>query len=139
MDKLITIKLISGEEIICTYIQETEYEVSIMFPMLVKSSIGLNRSGKLMESMSLAPYSYFTADDEYTFNKHHIVFSKDLNPNFIDLYNQTVDEFINANTNNFKQPTVDDMKDTLDKIQEVFNLKEDYDEFYNEPPTKTLH
>ena len=134
MDRQIVIKLLSGEEIVCTLIQETDYEISVIYPMLVKHIPKLVE-GRLMESIALAPYTYFASDDEFTFNKSHIIFCKDLNPKHIDSYNIAVDDFVALESDNL---SVDDLKESIDKLKNIFN-EESYDEIYDEPPTKALH
>lgn len=120
MDKYVVIKLISSEEIVCTQIEETEYDIKTLFPMLVKTVPRL-ADGKIMESITLAPYTYFAADDQFTFNKSHVVFCKDLSENHIQSYKLAVDDFV-ANSVLGDQPNdVEDLKEALDKLAEVFS------------------
>jgi hypothetical protein len=143
MEKHLTIKLVSSEEIICQFVKEDDYEITIMFPMLVKH-IPRTVEGHLVETISLAPYTYFAADDEFTFGKHQILFIKELNPIQLDNYNQAIDDFINSPE--VSQPdlqTADDLKKITDKLAKIFGKTEDeyLDEevFFINDQSKSIH
>ena len=119
MDKYVVIKLISSEEIVCTQIDETDFDVVTLFPMLVKTVPKL-AEGRILESITLAPYTYFAADDQFTFSKSHIMFIKDLSERHVGNYKLAIDDFV-ANTVLGESPNdVEDLKDALNRIAEVF-------------------
>jgi hypothetical protein len=124
MDKYIVLKLISSEEIVATQIGESDYHIKVLFPMLVKTVPKLVE-GRIMESITLAPYTYFAADDELTFNKSQIIFIKDLSENHYNNYKLAVDDFVGNSFFDTPQ-TVDDLKDALNKLAETFSDKIDY-------------
>lgn len=122
MDKFIVLKLLNGEELICTYIDEDDNFVSIMFPMKVKYVPTRSASGKLAETISLAPYTYFAADDEYRFSKSQIIFIKELDSIHLESYHSAVDDFVGSS--GFTQPAnVDELKQLTDKLQTMFKDK----------------
>lgn len=122
MDKYIILKLMNGEEIIGTYLAQDDNSISVMFPMKVKYIPTRTQSGKLMESISLAPYTYFAADDEFTFLKNHIIFMKDLNPSHLDSYHIAVDDFVGTSgySTQPEPSNVEELKQLADKLQNMF-------------------
>ena len=142
MDRQIVIKLLSGEELVCTFIQETDYEISVIFPMLVKHMPKM-AEGRILEAISLAPYSHFVADDEFTFFKSHIIYCKELHPKHIQIYNTAIEDQISINAEE-ETSSVDDFKKAVDELKSIFGNKIDdsefdYDEMYDEPPSKLIH
>lgn len=141
MDRIIVLKLISGEEIVATFIEESEYEVSVMFPMMVKYMPKITE-GRVVEAITLAPYSHFASDDIFTFVKSHIMFCKELNNNYYNVYALAVEDFIQAYNPPSDPQTVEELKETVDKLKEIFGEnfdQKEYDEWYDEPPTKAIH
>lgn len=61
----LVLKMISGEEILCTFIEHGEDYIEIMYPMVVKT-ISYMKDGALQESVSLKPWSNFTDDPYYS-------------------------------------------------------------------------
>jgi hypothetical protein len=126
MDKHIVVKLISGEELVCTYLEEDDYQLTVLFPMIVKH-IPRQYEGRLMESISLAPYTYFVSDDEFTFQKNQIIFIKEMNPTHLESYNTAIDDFVG--TANAAPATVDELKQLTDKLSNMFKDKVKDEEF----------
>lgn len=142
MDRQIVIKLLSGEELVCSFLQETDYEISVIFPMLVKHMPKMSE-GRILEAITLVPYSHFTADDEFTFFKSHIIYCKELNPKHLTIYNMAIEEQISVNTEE-EPSSVDDLKKAVDELKKIFGNKIDdsefeYDEMYDEPESKLIH
>jgi hypothetical protein len=129
MDNYIVIKLTSGEEIVANLIQEDEYSVKVLFPMLVKY-IPRMVQGRLAETITLAPFTYFASDDEFTFVKHYIIFQKQMNPKYLDAYNQAVDDFI-AEPQIAGAPDpqrAEDIKALAEKLQNIFGKEDEFDD-----------
>lgn len=119
MEKLIVLKLVSSEELVCTQIDENDFEVTVLFPMLVKSIPKLIE-GRISESITLAPYTYFAADDEFTFQKNQIIFIKDLSERHVDNYKLAVDDFVSESVINEPQ-TVEELASVLNRLAETFS------------------
>ena len=143
MDNYIVVKLSSGEEIVANLVKEDDYEIKVLFPMLVKY-IPRMVQGRLAETITLAPFTYFAADDEFTFAKHYIIFQKEMNPKYLDAYNQAVDDFIAepqiAGTPDPQR--AEDIKALADKIQSIFGREEEFDDvdpILVNTDSKTIH
>lgn len=122
-DKHLVLKLLSAEEIVATLIEENDYEVKVLFPMLVKY-IPKFVEGRVLESITLAPYTYFAADDAFTFSKNQIIFIKELDPKMVNSYNVAVDDFINygtdANSESGAPQNTAELQETIDKLKNLF-------------------
>lgn len=147
MDKFIIIKLISSEEIVCTLVDENEHDVKTLFPMIVRSIPRMSPEGRIMESLVMAPYSHFAADDQFDFHKSQIIFIKELGEKYIDSYKLAVDDFVASTCLDEKPATVEDLKDALDKLAETFgdqieyedNVESDTDTIFINNTNKILH
>jgi hypothetical protein len=126
MDKHIVVKLISGEELVCTYLNEDDYQINVLFPMIVKQ-IPRQFEGRLMESISLAPYTYFASDDEFSFQKNQIIFIKEMNPTHLNSYNNAIEDFVG--TANAEPASVEELKELTDKLSNMFKDKVKQEEF----------
>lgn len=141
MEKIVVLKFTSGEEVVATFVEENDYEISVMFPMLVKY-MPRQMEGRIVEAITLAPYSHFSGDDMYTFGKHHLVFTNEMNPNYHKVYALAVEDFIAASNPPSDIESIDQLKDTVNKLKEIFGKdfdQPDYDEFYDDPPSKSIH
>ena len=142
-DKYIVMKLATGEEVVAHMIKEDDYEISVLFPMIVKQIQRTGPMGRAFEQIVLSPYTYFAADDEYTFHKHQIIFIKDLDPKYEAEYNHAIDDFIGLNSQQQAPTNVEDVKALAEKLQNMFRREEDFDELPESiviPDTpKTIH
>lgn len=120
------IKLINGEEILCTLAGEDDKHVLILFPMIVKAVPKL-KEGRVIESISLAPYTHFAADDEFTFDKSQILFIKNLSTRYYDTYKYAVEDFITG-IDPSGPNTVEELKQALNEIANVFGDKVSYED-----------
>ena len=142
-DKYIVMKLSTGEEIVAHMIQEDDYEIKVLFPMIVKHVQRVGPMGRSFEQIALSPYTYFAADDEYTFHKHQIIFIKDLDPKYEGEYNHAIDDFIGLNAETPQSYNPNEMKELAEKLQNMFR-RDEFDEELPEsiviPDTsKTIH
>jgi hypothetical protein len=143
LDKYVVLKLISGEELIGQLVKEDDYALDLQFPMIVRH---INRSvgGFPAESLILSTYSHFCADDQFTFNKQHIIVMKDLDPRYVDEYHHSVDDFINQSTSPQAQ-NPEELKDLSEKLKSLFkdrlSEEEDYPEMIslNHDGIKIIH
>ena len=127
LDKYVVIKLVSGEEILTQLITEDDYEVRCMFPMVVKH-VPRSIHGQVMDSIVLGAWTHFSASDEYTFTKQHVLFIQDMDPRFIDEYHKSVDDFLgHATTLPQEAYNPNEMKELAEKLQNMFR-REEYEE-----------
>lgn len=144
LDRYVVLKLISGEEILGTLVKEDDYELKIQFPMVVKH-ISRVLGGQPVESIVLGAFSHFCADDEFTFNRQHVMIFKDMDPRYIDEYHHSVDDFIGANTPSPQAYDPNELQQLTDKLKNMFREKlgdeDDYPDVIplNIEGNKTLH
>ena len=139
------LKLINGEEILCTYVGEDETHILVIFPMLVKSMPKL-KEGRVLEAISLAPYTHFAADDEYTFSKSHVVFIKNLSERYYDTYKVAVEDFLTG-IDPTGPTTAEELRDALNQIGNIFgdqvsyedNQTEETDSIFLDDNSKLIH
>jgi len=144
LDRYVVIKLISGEELIGTLVKEDDYDIKIQFPMMVKK---VNRllGDMPVESIVLGTYSHFCADDEFTFNKQHIIVLKEMDPRYIEEYHRSVDDFIGASSPEPETYNPNEVQQLTDKLKSMFRDQLSEDEEYPETlslninSNKTLH
>jgi hypothetical protein len=118
-DKYIVFKLTTGEELVAHQIEDTDYEVRVLFPMLVKHVPRMSPAG-MMESIVLSPFTYFSASDEYTFTKNNIIFIKDLDPRYETEYERSVDDFV-GNVGDVPEPhNPEELQQLHDKLASMF-------------------
>jgi hypothetical protein len=115
-NKYVVMKMTSGEELVAHSIEENDYEIRVLFPMLVRR---IPRQGGMAESIVLSPYTYFSADDEYTFQKNQIIFIKDLDAKYEQEYNRSIDDFIQTNSEPMPY-NPNELKELADKLQNMF-------------------
>jgi len=144
LDRYVVLKLISGEEILGTLVKEDDYELKIQFPMLVRK-VPRHMGGIPVESIVLATYSHFCADDEFTFNRQHILVLKDMDPRYVDEYHRSVDDFIGATEPSPEAYNPNELQDLSDKLKNMFRDKIEEEDDYpdvislNIDGNKTLH
>lgn len=124
LDRYVVLKLVSGEEILTQLITEDDYEVRCMFPMAVKH-VPRSIHGQVMDSIVLGAWTHFSASDEYTFTKQHVLFIQDMDPRYIDEYHKSVDDFLGHATT-FPQEAYNpnEMKELAEKLQNMFRREE---------------
>lgn len=90
-EHFVVIKLLSGEQIMAILEDETEDEVFIVFPMLIRLFPVVDGE-KSHEHVTATPYSQFADDAHLTLNKNLIIFLKNLNPVMIPHYLKLMQE-----------------------------------------------
>lgn len=146
-DRYVVIKLITGEEILSHLVHEDDYEIRVLFPMLTRLVNTMTLNGA-KENIVLSPYTYFSADDEFTFQKQHLVFLKDMDPKHESDYNTAIDEFIALSAAKVPDYDPDELKKLTDKLQNLFkdrlNSDDNFDDIEELPSirvdsSKTIH
>lgn len=146
-DRYIVMKLITGEEIISHLVHEDDYEIRVLFPMLTRLVNTMTSNG-VKENIVLSPYTYFSADDEFTFQRQHLIFLKDLDPKHETDYNTAIDEFIALSAEQAPSYDPDELKKLTEKLQNLFrdrlNNEDNFDDIEELPSirvdsSKTIH
>jgi hypothetical protein len=142
-DRYIVFKLISAEELVAHCIHEDDYEIRVLFPMAVRR---VARHGGMAESIVLSPYTYFSAEDEYTFQKSQIIFIKDMDQKYEAEYNRSIDDFVGSSQESPAPYNPDELQQLTEKLQNMFRDKVKTDEdLLDELPmvtveiSKTIH
>lgn len=144
-DRYVVLKLVSSEEIVAHCIHEDDYEIRVLFPMLVRKMPRVLVTGQVGESITLAPYTYFSAEDEYTFQRNQIIFLKNLDARFEDEYNKAIDDFVDQNAEGQAPYNPQEMQQLAEKLQTMFGDKLREEEEADDLPTilvdisKTIH
>lgn len=89
----LTVKLTSGEEILCTFVEHGDDYIEVMHPMVVKS-ISYIQDGNLKEHVSLKPWSSFSSDVYFLIQYHSIIWFNDMHDVFVKNYLSAVQESI---------------------------------------------
>jgi LysM repeat protein len=139
------LKLINGDELLCTFVGEDETHILVLFPMLVKAIPKL-KEGRVLEAISLAPYTHFAADDEYTFAKSQVVFIKNLSERYYDTYKVAVEDFLTG-IDPTGPTTAEELKDALNQLGNIFgdqvsyedNQTEETDSIFIDDNSKSIH
>lgn len=96
-EHFVVIKLVSGEQVMAILEQETEDEIDIVFPMLIRLFPVVD-GGKSHEHVTATPYSQFADDAHLTIKKNTIIFIKNLNqvmiPHYIKLMQEENDKVL---------------------------------------------
>ena len=146
-DRYVVMKLISGEEILSHLVYEDDYEVRVLFPMATRTVARITARGET-ENIVLSPYTYFSADDEFTFQKQHLIFLKDMDPKHEIDYNTAIDEFIALSAAKAQPYDPDELKNLTEKLQNMFkdrlNKEETFEDIEELPSiridsSKTIH
>jgi hypothetical protein len=130
-DRYVVIKLITGEEILSHLVHEDDYEIRVLFPMLTRLVNTMTLNGA-KENIVLSPYTYFAADDEFTFQKQHLVFLKDMDPRHEIDYNTAIDEFIALSAATAPEYDPEELKKLTDKLQNMFKDRLTKDETFED-------
>ena len=144
-DRYIVLKLVSSEEIVAHCIYEDDYEIRVLFPMLVRKVPRVLPSGQVGEAITLAPYTYFAAEDDYTFQRNQIIFLKNLDARFEDEYNRAIDDFVETNSETPEPYNPQEMQQIAEKLQTMFGERLREQEEIDDLPvitvdiSKTIH
>jgi hypothetical protein len=85
------VKLLNGEQLMATKIDEDLETITIQYPMLIRMFPRLDESG-LVEQITSGPYCQFTEDRIFTFFKKDVLFFKRLHELMIPHYERMLDE-----------------------------------------------
>lgn len=96
-EHFVVIKLVSGEQVMAILEEETEDEIDIVFPMLIRLFPVID-GGKSHEHVTATPYSQFADDAHLTIRKDSIIFIKNLNhvmiPHYLKLMQEENDKVL---------------------------------------------
>ncbi len=85
MNNYVVMKLITGEQIIATLLNESIAGILVLDPILVRM-VSESNNGVYTEQAITSTYCQFSNDQSFVFDHKNIVFCKDLNPKMIPFY-----------------------------------------------------
>jgi len=144
------LKLISGEEVIGGVIEETDYNITLMLPMVLRHLPKISpMNGMPVESLFFSPMCQMAEDDTFIINKDQTFFIKEMDPVYIPQYEDAIDKFLGDLEGPDPQST-DELQKLVDKINDLtgsdletkvtIDDELDYlDNMSNDDKDKTLH
>jgi hypothetical protein len=134
-DTYIVFKLATGEQLIAVKRDETITEVTIEYPMLVKSYAFENGDDGLSEHVTATPFCKFSEDKVFTFRKTDIIFLKTMHRYAIPFYVNLVKQYeatIPSDDNG--EETIEELSDRVDRLMEHLKSLADNPEEETEAP-----
>lgn len=121
MEHYVTIKLVTGEELIAEVTNQTDFSITVMNPFIVSTRIGADASGRMIEQQSATPYCSYAEDPMFTFDFKHIIFVKPLKQRVISPYLDMVHKL------NMKEMMQEEVNEYLDALEQILGRESEYD------------
>lgn len=123
MEHYVTIKLVTGEELIGEITTQNDYSITVMNPFLVSTKLGASADGKLIEQQTASPYCSYAEDPIFNFDLKHVLFVKPLKTKVISSYLDMVHKI------NIKEMMEDEINEYMDALEAILgtNNNEEYD------------
>lgn len=125
-DNFKVFKLISGEEIVANMVEESDYEVMLFFPMVVKTVPRIEGT-RFMETIMLSPISYLSGEDVYTIQKSHILFTQPMDPQYEEQYRLSIDAALESLSGK-PEHNENEVAELAEKLKNIFKAHIEYDE-----------
>ena len=112
------LKLISGEEVIGGVVDETEYNITLMLPMILRHLPKISpMNGMPVESLFFSPFSQMSQDDTFVIDKSQTFFIKEMDPVYVPQYEDAIDKFLGTIPSD--PQSRDEVKQLVDKINDM--------------------
>jgi hypothetical protein len=115
IDQYVTIKLITGEELIAEVTEHDEHSITVMNPFVVATRVGESADGRMIEQQTASPYCSYAEDPSFTFDMKNVLFVKALKNKVISPYQEMVDKL------NMKEMTADSLNQYLDALEALLD------------------
>ena len=113
------LKLISGEEVIGGVIEETDYNITLMLPMVLRHLPKISpMNGMPVESLFFSPMCQMAGDDTFVINKDQTFFIKEMDPVYIPQYEDAIDKFL-GDLEGPDPQSGDELQKLVDKINDL--------------------
>ena len=136
-EHFVIVKLVSGEQVMATLINEDDTTVELHYPMVIRMIPFIN-DGSAHEHVTAAPLCQFSDDKTYRIPKTNIMFVKKLHDVLIPHYNRIVDEHEHTilvrsdKTGNIEriqeELTVEDIQKRIDMLESIAGIERDTEE-----------
>ena len=116
MDNYVVLKLITGEQLLATLLNETEDGIVILDPISVRMipTVG----GTLSEQAVTSLYCQFSDEKMFTFDYKNVIYIKELSSKIVPYYKKLVREFNDENRQTHEFYSEEAKQDLMDQ----FNL-----------------
>jgi len=116
----VVVKLVSGEQLMATLVNEDEYTIEIKNALQIKLRT-VTDEDRQFESISVVPFCQFSDDPNFVLDKSIIIYVKELSESLVPKYEDLIESEFNVNVG---APT--DVDDLVSKINKVADkLKDD--------------
>lgn len=95
LDNYVVLKLVTGEQLLGTLVNETDDGVVILDPIIVRMIP--TAGGSLSEQAVTTMYCQFSDDKLFTFDYKNVIYCKDLSSKIVPYYKKLVREFNDEN------------------------------------------
>lgn len=144
-------RMTTGESFLCIVKQETESDITVLFPLLITKQTFQVAQNVMREVHSTSSFCPFTDDKEFTFLKKDLTFIKPMNkdavPYYVDMLNKQEEpealqqydlgELVKPeNFINMEDIIDEKMEKLMKKMEEI---QEETDGPITRDPSKTLH
>jgi hypothetical protein len=136
-EHFVIVKLVSGEQVMATLINEDDTTVELHYPMVIRMIPFIN-DGSAHEHVTAAPLCQFSDDKTYRIPKTNIMFVKKLHDVLIPHYNRIVDEHEHTvlvrsdKTGHIEriqeELTVEDILKSIDMLESIAGIERDTEE-----------
>lgn len=114
MDNYVVLKLITGEQLLATLLNETEDGVVVLDPIVVRMipTVG----GSLSEQAVTSLYCQFSDDKDFAFDYKNVIYIKDMATKMIPYYKKLVHEFNDDNRQVHEFYSEEAKQDLMDQL-----------------------
>ena len=102
----VVVKLVSGEQVMATLVNEDEYTVEIKNALLIRLKV-ITEDHRHYESISVVPFCQFTDDPNFILDKSIIVYVKELSADLVENYQDLIESEFKVRLSNPNE--VDDL------------------------------
>jgi len=144
-------RMATGESFLCIVKQETEKDITVLFPLLITKQTFQVAQNVMREVHSTSSFCPFTDDKEFTFSKKELTFIKPMNkdavPYYVDMLNkqEEPEALQNYDLGELVKPeNFIDMKEIIDEkmeqlMQKMEEIQDETEDMVTRDPNKTLH
>jgi len=129
MEHYVTMKLVTGEELIGEVTTQNDYSITLMNPLMVSTKLLSTDDGRVYERQTATPYCSYAEDSTFTFDLKHVMFSKPLKPRIISTY---VDMIHKIHMKEMAQEEIHQYLDNLSSLVGTSDTEHEYEEYESE-------
>ena len=148
----VIIKLVSGEQLMGVCTEETDKDITVMFPMALKQYPVQREDGTIGEQVTGGPFCAFASDRTFTIPKASVMINKPLHELLVPFYVRMVNQYekmvdvplsmFNDEEEEHEVLTVKDVEKAVDRLAAIMygtkNEEKDSDGYFVEG-NNTIH